>query len=404
MRKKERTIIIAVLCACFIAGNLFLLFKKDSKIEKTQWVDQWARVKTGNLAKTLNTAGVITPQDEYPIYFDPSLGTFNKFLVEKGDKVSPGTPLFQYSPSEIEDERAKWMAEKEQSEREIQLVTEEVQKLENIQSSLKNSRSEDQTPSDAEITVKNQILDQQTEIGKLQEEVKKYDSLIRQLDEKKQQLTVKSPYGGYVEKINDDLNNPIVTIRSLKPAVLGVLNEKQREKVKEGLKVKVSVDTKKKQYTGKIIKVDSYPQDDPSVNKESYYPFKAQLSNAKDSNEPLLPGSKANITITTKESLSALVVPSSSVYKDQKKDYVLVLNNNGIVEKREISKGIHVGQKQEIVRGVKPGEAILPHPREIQKANSPFVTPLKFSDTNKKAIQNVRKKEMLTYFMLGVLS
>ncbi|MEK4222428.1 MULTISPECIES: efflux RND transporter periplasmic adaptor subunit [Bacillus] len=401
MRKTTRNMIIAVLCACLIAGNLYLIFKKDSKIEKTQWIDKWARVKIGNLAETFHTSGVITPQEEYPVYFDPSMGQFSKFLVEKGDKVSPGTELFQYSPAEIEEERAKWLAEKEQAQREIDLVTEEVQKLQNIQSSLKSS---DQTPSAAEVTVKSQILEQQAEIGKLQEEVKKYDTLLRELDQRKQQLTVKSPYAGYVEKIDDRLNNPIITIRSLKPAVQGVLNEKQRKKVTEGLKVKVSVDTKKKQYTGKIIKVDSYPENEPSVHKNSYYPFKAQLFNVKDSNEPLLPGSKANITIITKESLSTLMVPSSSVFQDHKKNYVLVLNREGIVEKREITKGIHVGQKQEIIRGVKQGEAVLPHPKDIQKVNSPFITPLKFSDTDKKAIQNVRKKDMLLYFMLGVLS
>jgi HlyD family secretion protein len=402
VRKKQRTIIIAVLCACLIAGNLYLIFKKDSKIEKTQWIDKWTRVKIGNLAESFHTTGVITPQKEYPVYFDPSMGTFDKFLVEKGDKVSPGTELFQYSPAEVEEERAKWLAEKEQAEREIDLITEEIQKLENIQSSLQSNS--DQTPSVAEVTVKNQILEQQTEIGKLQEEVKKYDTLIHELDQKMQQLTVKSPYAGYVEKINDQLNNPIVIIRSLKPAVQGVLSEKQRKQVAEGLKVIVSVDTKKKQYTGKIIKVDSYPEDDPSVHKNSYYPFKAQLFHVKDSNGPLLPGSKANVTIITKESLRTLVVPSSSVFKDQKKNYVLILNREGIIEKREIAKGIHVGQKQEIVQGVKLGEAVIPNPQDIQKVNSPFITPLKFSDTDKKAIQNLRKKDMLLYFMLGVLS
>ncbi|OCA88963.1 efflux RND transporter periplasmic adaptor subunit [Pseudobacillus wudalianchiensis] len=394
-----------------IAGNLYLTLKEDSKADRSQWLSEWKQSANDDVVETFQTTGVITPADEYPIYFDKNEGTFLRFLVEKGQKVGAGTPLFEYSSSRLEQEIEELKAEKTQTEKQIQLIDGQIAKLNSILDEIKkeaNDETDDKKEKDsaAKVTVEKDIIDQETEKLKLQEEISKYDTLISQAESKKSNLVVRSEREGIVKTLNSRLDNPIITIRSPEAAVQGVFNEQQMNKVNEGLMIHASVDPLPVTFHGEISSIEKFPEQEPSVKRKSLYPFTAQLdkSTMEEAANQLLPGMKANVTVVTKEALQAVTVPASALIKDGKKSYVLVLNAKGQIEKRDIKKGLLVDGIQEIKSGLKPGEKVVAHPEELLTDHGGFVTPLDYTAVQKQQLQQMSKTERLKLLLMGILS
>ncbi|KMY55569.1 hypothetical protein AC623_17810 [Bacillus sp. FJAT-27231] len=394
-----------------VAGNLYLTLKEDSKADRSQWLSEWKQSAKDDVVETFQTTGVITPADEYPIYFDKNEGTFLRFLVEKGQKVGAGTPLFEYSSSRLEQEIEELKAEKTQTEKQIQLIDGQIAKLNSILDEIEKEADDEtdnkkEKDSAAKVTVEKDIIDQETEKLKLQEEISKYDTLISQAESKKSNLVVRSEREGIVKTLNSRLDNPIITIRSPEAAVQGVFNEQQMNKVNEGLMIHASVDPLPVTFHGEISSIEKFPEQEPSVKRKSLYPFTAQLdkSTMEEAANQLLPGMKANVTVVTKEALQAVTVPASALIKDGKKSYVLVLNAKGQIEKRDIKKGLLVDGIQEIKSGLKPGEKVVAHPEKLLTDHGGFVTPLDYTAVQKQQLQQMSKTERLKLLLMGILS
>ncbi|MFK2826375.1 hypothetical protein QYG89_11990 [Bacillus sp. B190/17] len=400
--------------ALFVASNLYLTFKDDSKADRTQWLTKWTQSANDDVVETFQTTGVVIPADEYPIYFDKDQGTFLKFLVEKGQNVGVGTPLFEYSSARLEREIEKLEAEKTQTEKQIRLIDRQISKLNNILSKIEKEEkaeidNEDNpkvTNSAAKVTVENEIIHQETEKQKLEEEVAKYDTLIAKTESEKSSLIVKSDKSGIVKELNSELNNPIMTIRSSEVAMQGVFNEQQLNKVKEGLTIHASVDPLPVTFHGEISSIEKFPEQEPSVKRQSLYPFVAQLdkNNVEDAADQLLPGMKANVTVVTNEAVQAVTVPASTLIKSGKKSYVFVLNSKGKIEKRAVKKGLIVDGLQEIKSGLKAGEKIVADPTKLMIQKGEFITPADYDSLNKKQLQQLTKKERVKFLLMGILS
>ncbi|KIL76401.1 efflux RND transporter periplasmic adaptor subunit [Bacillus badius] len=398
--------------ALIVAGNLYLTFKEDSKADRSQWLSEWNQSAKDDVVETFQTTGVITPADEYPVYFDKNEGTFLKFLVEKGQKVDAGTPLFEYSSSGIEQEIKELEAEKTQTEKQIQLIDGQISKLNSILNKLereekdRDNEKDNKKDSAAKVTVEKDIIDQETEKEKLEEEIRKYETLISQAESKKSNLVVRSEKEGIVKKLNSELNNPIITIRSPEAAIQGVFNEQQMNQVKEGLAIHASVDPLPVTFHGEISSIERFPEQEPSVKRKSLYPFTAQLdkSNMDEAADQLLPGMKANVTVVTKEALQAVTVPASTLMKSGSKTYVFVLNKKGKIEKRAVKKGLAVDGIQEIKSGLKAGEKVVANPDELVIEKGAFITPADYTAIKKEQFQKLSKTERLKLLIMGILS
>lgn len=390
------------LSVAFVVGNLYLIFKEDSKVHRSQWLNQWDQVEVDDVIETFSTAGVITPAEEYPIYFDRHMGSFQKFLVSKGEKVFPSSPLFEYSSSEIDEKRTELETEKTKIQNEIQLIEAHIRKVEDLRYSSKKKK-ENETEDSTTVTLDNEILNQELEKKKLDEELKRYDRLLADLDTKKNNLKVTSMYEGYVKEINQQLENPILTIRSATPAVQGSFTGKQLKKVSEGMKAEVKLPSVKEILDGSIQHVETYPEKEPAVKRKSLYPFSIQLSQIEDLEEEITPGTKAKVKIITDEALNALAIPHTSIFHEGKKSYLLLLNKAGKIEKREIKTGLLVDGLQEIKKGVKKGDTFILNPTDIRLKNTTFITPIDLSLLDKKTIKEMRKKEIAKYLLMGFL-
>jgi membrane fusion protein (multidrug efflux system) len=75
----------------------------------------------------------------------------------------------------------------------------------------------------------------------------------------------------------------------------------------------------------------------------------------------LLPGQYVEVMISRKKARSLPVVPQSAVLEDRQGLYVLVVDGDGKVQRRGITRGAPVDTGWAVESGLKPGETIIVH-------------------------------------------
>lgn len=408
---KKKAVILLSAGILFVSGNLYLTLKDDSKAVRSSYISKWAGAGKDNLTKTLHAAGVVTPEEEHYVYYNDNPGEFKSFLVKEGDEVRNGSPLYEYTSDNVDTDRAKLDVEKSQLVREATLIDEQIQQLLYLQSVSASASGNsttvsgdgttgDDTGSSSEVltlSIEKEIYDKQLEKSRIMSEIQKYDETIKSFNSR-DQLGISSNVAGTVKKINYELKNPILTIISDKPKVEGAFTEQDLKNVKAGMEVYVKSQLFKGKVGGTLTKIAAYPESDPSVKKESRFPFEIELD---EENEDIINGTHVDVTVITDKVLNAATVAEKSIEKGKKNSYIYVLNEAGKVEKRKIDKGMIENGKVEVAKGAKPGELILQKPKEVQQENSPFFSKLKLNTYSNMPFNEESKSDILKHIMVG---
>ncbi|WP_409303869.1 efflux RND transporter periplasmic adaptor subunit [Peribacillus sp. SCS-155] len=407
--KKPALAAAAVLASALIIINVYLIYKQDSKVERTVYVSDWQKVKKGSITETMETNGRIMPIEEYPVYFERKDHTFVKFLVKEGDRVSAGSPIFEYLTPDLDFLREELTAEKSQLEGQISGIDEYLSKLETHQASIPDSvqdtgetigPEEDNDSSVNELIrsdLEQEIYRQELEKSNLEEQISRIDTQLGSMTQNGPIQGV-SEASGVIKNINENLEAPIITIASDKYAVEGTFSEKQMKKAREGLKVTISSSDLKKDIDGTIEKVNPYPADKTGTKKVNRYAFQAVT---KDPVDKLLIGTNVKLTVTANNVNGNPVVSSKALHKN-KGSYVNRLTN-GKIERALVNKGLGFQGKQEITSGIKQGQMIVLSPRVISQNHSQFITPVQLQELNKNAIKKIRNRDKLKYFLTGLI-
>ncbi|MBS4200662.1 hypothetical protein KHA93_13570 [Bacillus sp. FJAT-49732] len=402
-----------------VSVNLVLLEKNGSKAERLNFISNWKVLATGDLVETFRTEGVVAPSERNPVFVDPNV-TFKGFLVEKGDEVENGTPLFEYATDDLDEQIALLDAEITRLEKEKKSIETFMSDIEKTKRSLPGNRLNPKPVlEDPELeavveavtriessgqareirTIDQSISEKELELEKVELEIEKYEKQRDVVKSGRKGLTMLSPYEGTVEEISFELNNPVMTIVSEDLLIEGRLGEKVVSVVEEGMRVDVHSNLLEESLSGEVGTVSELPVEKPDVKLESFYPFTVVLEE-EDNN--LYAGYHVHADIVVDEALDVPVVRSESVLDKRKTSYLWILNRKGMVEKREVDLGLHVGNRIEVISGAEPGEVYVKLQKEIDQAG-PFITPLKggkhiFDEWEKTSF---RKK--LKYVLVGIL-
>jgi HlyD family secretion protein len=404
----KKTAILLSAGILFVSGNLYLALRDDSKAVRSSYINNWAKVGKETMTETLHSAGVVTPEEEHHVYYDNNSRDFKSFLVKEGEEVDAGTPLFEYSTDNIDEELSKLEVEKSQLATEAKLLDEQIQQLLYLQtvsaSAPDNSTSVsgDGTNSTSSndlmsVSIEKEIYDKQLEKSRVIAEIDKYDDMIDSYDGS-DQFDISSEVTGSVKKINYELKNPIVTIISDTPKVEGTFTEKDLKNVQEGMDVYVKSDLVKGKIGGTLTKIAKHPDSDPSVKKESQFPFEIELELE---DEEIVHGTHVDVAVITNQVINAAAVRDRSVEKGKKNSYIYVLNQTGKVEKRKIKKGLQIGGKTEVKKGATPGELVVSKPGKVQTADSPFFSKLTPGTLSKKTFKEEGNRNIFKGIMVG---
>jgi HlyD family secretion protein len=416
--KKWILISLTAVSLGFIALNGYLIGKKDSKVQHTVYVEDWARVAKDDVVETFDTEGVMMPQEEYDIYFREEDKEFQRFLVKEGDVVTAGTPLFEYITPELDKLRETLEAEKLQAEGEITGIDDYISTLLDYQASIPAPSDAVQEVAALELeeglkievgehastemiisAIDQEIYKQELEKSKLEEEVKKFDSQLSTIDEQSGTAMIVSETDGIVKEVNEKLGNPVITIVSNVLSVEGLLTESQFKKAETGMKFSTRVNGEKKQLEGTLAKINPYPAKEPEINKENRYQFEGNLT---EQSETLAIGSKATVSVVTAEAIGVLTVPEKSIKKG-KKPYVYQLNGNGLITKKTVQTGLGFNGIKEVTKGVEVKEVMMVSPAKVPKNNAYFVTEMKPTRIKKSAFKEFSTRDKWEAFLIGLV-
>ncbi|CAM3559118.1 hypothetical protein GCM10009865_10880 [Aeromicrobium ponti] len=413
--KKWTLAVLGASVIALIACNFFLILKDDSKIARSAYVDRWQAIGKGDLKESLKTEGVVTSSEEHYVYFDEDIGSFNQFLVKEGDTVNPGDALFEYDSFNIEADKRNMEANLDKVEDQIDSLEDHIDELRSFISVIESKGTYNNTNdldnsnhSESMNLVYNSVVDVEREIYNkelekelLEKEADLLEKQIDNMDEQSSRLKVSSNVEGMVTKVNADLNNPVIVIKSSIPAVKGLLDEKELTIVETGMPALIYPTVINERLKGFVSKVLSYPEEEPSLEEESVYPFYIELEG---DNKDLHPGAHTGLTIITNEIKDAVIIPANTAKKQKDNTYVYVITESGKLVKQKVKPGITVNKKQQIKEGLEGNEilAIFPsYPRQF--AETDFITPIKTKNFSKKSFKSLTRKEVLKYTLTGFI-
>ncbi|WP_433745026.1 efflux RND transporter periplasmic adaptor subunit [Falsibacillus pallidus] len=387
----KKSIWLTVAIVCFIGLNLYLIYKKESSVDRTNFLSQWTEVKAKDLENSIETEGVLDAAETNQVYIDKNK-SFKQFLVKKGQPVETGTPLFEYDGLDLEERRSLIVAEQNSLRGEVESIDQLISELQSLQNSVPNDSSFEDSPGpgigpdsegqesqggaklQAYYDLAKTISEKEQERAKVQQQIDMYSEQLRTLQNGEGSLTVVSPYSGIVSNVSHQLDNPGVTIVSKNSVVKGKLTEEQRSDVKNGDKAHIT----SKHFTGKldgtVSDVAELPELTPSTDHDSKYPFVVVAEDAAE--KELLQGYHVKAEIVTKEAENANAVPVKSVMHSNDAKYLWVLNNKGIVEKQKVKTRIKDDGYIEVKNGVKKGSHIAELPDQVHREGL-FVTLMK---------------------------
>jgi len=411
--KKRKIISFAVVSGFLIAGNLYLIGKEDSKVERTIYVEDWTKAKQGNISRTFQVQGMVVPYEEYPVYFNNEK-EFQKFLVQKGDTVTAGTPLYEYIDPKASSRKAALETEKQIAENDLSAIEIYISSLESYQTSIPEapSVSEEDAALEAELnldkhassemiiaTIEQEIFKQEYEKSRMKEKIDILNAELVNLDETSGIVSAVSDVDGTVKEINMSLIGPVLTLSSNRLSIEGELSENRLKEAEEGQEITVESSKLKKPLAGTVDRIVAYPKTEPTVKKESSYPFKAVVTD----DQLLLPvGSKVNVSIVTARAQNVPVLPKAALHR-KKKEFVYKLIANGRVNKQYVTMGIDMSGRQEIQKGVNAGETVLLEPKKVPQNHAYFITALQPKEITQKQFKKISMREKFRYVLTGLL-
>ena len=411
--KRWKVISIILVSCAFIATNLYLIMKEDSKVLRSVFVKEWTKVKQDTVTETFETKGFTTSAEEYEVYFDDGDKDFQRFLVKEGAEITVGTPLYEYRVKDIERKIENAKQDVMEIEGQITSVTEYIKKLTDykakvpsastasgvLNQNIKPNASDDLINS----TLEQEIYSQELEKSKLEKEKTKLASQLTEFNKQSGVLTFNSVVAGVVKKVDDTLGNPVMMIASTQQAIDGVLSEAELRKTEIGMRVEIDSPLLDKKINGTVGRVDKYPTKEPSLDQASVFPFQVIMDTMETPTTPLVIGSKVDVTVITNEAIDVPTVPSQTVHNSEHKPYLFKLTKKGYVNKEYMTAGVSANKKVQIIEGSTEGDVVLVSPNQIPKNHSTFITPIQTDQVTFTTYKRLTTREKLNYFLIGLL-
>lgn len=269
-----------------------------------------------------------------------------ELLVEEGQDVKEGDPLFSYDTEELQLTLDKQRLELEQMLSSIESYEKQIKQLEKERNRVGGTDK-------LQFTV--QIQTTQLDLKETQLKIKTKEADVKKSEEILEHAEVLSPVTGRVQAINESGNDqegnplPYITIqKSGAYRVKGIMGELQRGGITEGSKLKILSRTDPNAaWTGTVSLVDlENPIKDRNqgmmgdsgdeMSKASKYPFYVKL----DSTEGLIMGQHVYLELDSGDSHQFEVALDGAFLVTEGEDsFVWAENSRGKLEKRKITLG-----------------------------------------------------------------
>ena len=279
MDKKKKIAIIAAAAVVLVGAVGIWFFAGRGSAEKSEDVVFVSPVEMvmnqGSLGIQQRFAGVVEPQQTYEVQTQPDR-TVKEVLVEKGQDVYVGTPLFTYDTEQSQDELNQAELDLERLQNDINILNAQIETL----------KKEKKTAGEEEkLNYTTQIQTAENDVKKTEYEIKSKKIEIEKLKDNINNATVVSEMNGIVKSINDagssqqmyyggETSNAFITILETgEYRVKGTVNEQNIFSVQEGAPVLIRSRVNDDVWTGTMGMVDM--ENGQTGNNGMYYGYSA---------------------------------------------------------------------------------------------------------------------------------
>jgi multidrug efflux pump subunit AcrA (membrane-fusion protein) len=338
-----------------------------------------AVVEQQTVRRAVDLVGTLAAVDEVTISSEAD-GKVVKLLADLGDRVKTGTPLIQ-----LDNEKQQYNYDQQKAALARALAQygaadpqhlPEVEKTPDVLKAHADLVQAQQSFDRATQLLKRQLVPQQTlddADAALQSKKASYDSALQNAknlrasiqaseaamnlaDRQVRDTDIRAPFEGIVEKRLVNLGElvkaqmPVMAVVRVDPLkVVAEIPEKMAPWISVGQSVDLRVDAYPQPFTGKVSRIS------PSVNTATRaFPFEALVPNA----EMLLkPGTFARVHIESGKSDDVMTLPYAAMQYRYGVNRVFVVDGDKLTA-RELKVGDRMGDRIEIVSGVKKGDRV----------------------------------------------
>jgi RND family efflux transporter MFP subunit len=383
-KPSSRTLAVAVL---LVAGSLTVATCSKTETSQARGRETSAKsvkvegVRQETVKRAVELVGTLAAVDQVTISSEAD-GKVIRILADLGDRVTAGQPLIQV---DHEKQQYNFDQQKATLERALaQLGAPDSQHLPAIE------KTPDVQKAAADLAQATQAFDRATELFKrtlvpqqtlddagtaLQSKQASYDlslqnsknlrasiqaseASMKLADRQLRDTDIRAPFDGYVEKRLVNLGElvktqtPVMTVVRVDPLkVIAEIPEKMAPWISAGQPVELRVDAYPGQtFIGKVSRIS------PAVNTATRaFPFEALVPNT---DARLKPGTFARVHIESGKIDTVLTLPFTAMQYRYGVNRVFVVNGDKLAV-RELAVGDRLGERIEILTGVKAGEQVV---------------------------------------------
>jgi len=337
-------------------------------------------VKEETVKRAVDLVGTLAAVDQVTISSEAD-GKVSRILADLGDRVKAGQPLIL-----VDREKQQYNFDQQRATLEKSLAQlgasdpqhlPEAEKTPDVQKAAADLAQAKQAHDRASQLFKRTLIPQQTlddAATTLQSKQASYDlslqnaknlrasiqaseASMKLADRQLRDTEIRAPFDGYVEKRLVNLGElvktqmPVMAIVRVDPLkVIAEIPEKMAPWIKDGQPVQLQVDAyPDRKFTGKVSRIS------PAVNTATRaFPFEALVPNP---DAVLKPGTFARVHIESDKTDTVLTLPYSAMQYRYGVNRVFVVDGDKL-SVRELKVGDRLGERIEILGGVKSGERV----------------------------------------------
>ena len=238
IKSRPWTSISIVVMAILIGLNAYYVFKNDSKVARSYFIDEYQKAYIGDNVERVNKETIVAPAKTYSISADAK--SLSAITVKRGQEVSATDLLATYKTEEVDDELTKLEAERSAYETELSDLESALSQIESDSDST-SSINTDQINDKLTVSVEMELAGQNstsTAIAILNRHIAETNRHIALIEAQIAQIQARqgviSPVDGVISDITEEAGAVTFEIYSSEKAMLAYLSEDEWQKVIDG--------------------------------------------------------------------------------------------------------------------------------------------------------------------------
>ncbi|MGE6602540.1 HlyD family secretion protein [Lysinibacillus fusiformis] len=252
---------IGIVVAMLIIGiNAYFVFKEDSTVTRSYFIDEFQKAYIGTNTERVNKDTIVAPAETYTITADATkLSAVN---VKRGQEVMMNDLLATFKTDEVDEELTKLESERTAYETELNDLQNALDQIEDEydDSNPKSSINTDQINDRLSVTLKLELAQQNslsTAVALLNRHIAETNRQIALIEAQITQIEsrqgIVSPIDGVVSAVKEEAGALTFEIYSNEKAMYAYLSEKEWQKVQEGQTVDFKVKHVKDALSGIVL-------------------------------------------------------------------------------------------------------------------------------------------------------